>query len=104
MRSIAFVVVAALSLGGCMVFGGPRDRALRHTPDFRAGYSDGCAAATAQSANPRDRTDSLAGEPSTYRRGYASGYQSCRRGTLAPGSVPSTGLGNNVPTPGQQPY
>lgn len=81
-----------------MVFGGPRDRALRHTPDFRAGYSDGCAAATAQSANPRERVDSLAGETPTYKRGYASGFQTCRRGTVAPGSAPYSGLGNGVPT------
>ena len=104
MRSIAVVVLAALTLAGCMVFGGPRDRALRRSPDFRAGYSDGCAAATAQSANPREREDSLAGETPVYRRGYASGFQTCRRGAVAPGSVPSTGLGNNVPTPGRQPY
>jgi hypothetical protein len=99
-RKISAVCLAAFALAGCAVFGGPGDRALRRTPDFRAGYSDGCAAATAQSANPREGRDSLAGETRIYRRGYASGFQTCRRGSVAPGSAPYHELGNGIPTEG----
>ncbi|HWA30256.1 MAG TPA: hypothetical protein VG867_04135 [Rhizomicrobium sp.] len=95
------VVISLLALGGCAIFGGPADRAMRRTPDFRAGYSDGCAAATAPSANPRDERDSLKGESTTYRRGYATGFSACRRGTVSPGTAPDPGLGNGVPVPGR---
>jgi hypothetical protein len=100
MKRIGISVLAMAALGGCAVFGGPADRALRRTPDFRAGYSDGCAAATAQSANPRDQRTSLAGETLAYRRGYADGVSACRRGAVPSGTAPYNGLGNGVPGPG----
>ena len=46
-KSAALIGVAAITLSGCMVFGGPRDKALRRTPSFRQGYEDGCTAASA---------------------------------------------------------
>jgi hypothetical protein len=76
-KKIFVVMLALLTIGGCAVFGGRSDRALRRSPNFRAGYSDGCAAATAQTANPRDDKDTLSGEDKLYKRGYAMGYQSC---------------------------
>ena len=101
MTRAALVVLSLLALAGCGLFASPADRAMRRTPDFRAGYSDGCAAATVQSANPRDQRDTLAGESTTYKRGYATGFSACRRGTVSPGTAPDPGLGNGVPIPGR---
>ena len=102
LKTVGVISLAALTLGGCAVFGGPSDRALRRSPSFRAGYSDGCAAATAQTANPRDDKDSLAGEDRLYRRGYATGFQSCRNGTAAaPNSPFNSGMNDNAPKVGR---
>lgn len=100
LKTAAVICLAALTLGGCAIFGGPGDRALRRSPTFRAGYSDGCAAATTQTANPRDDKDSLAGEDKLYRRGYATGYQSCRNGTAAQDN-PFNGMDNSAPKVGR---
>ena len=94
LKTLGIVSLAALMLAGCAVFGGANDKALRRTPSFRAGYSDGCAAATAQSANPRDDKGSLEGEDRTYKRGYAMGYQSCQQRSTAPVGAPTGGLSN----------
>ncbi|HSM96083.1 MAG TPA: hypothetical protein VLT91_08570 [Rhizomicrobium sp.] len=93
-KAIFLACLMAVTLAGCAVFGGSADRALRRTPSFRAGYSDGCAAATAQTANPRDDKDSLAGEDRIYKRGYAMGYQSCQQRSTAPVGAPTGGLSN----------
>ena len=98
-KTIGAMSLIAVTLGGCMVFGGPNDRALRRTPSFKDGYSDGCAAASTRTANPRDRTESLANEDKIYRRGYASGYQTCRTTTVAPGDAPVTPVTGSVQTP-----
>lgn len=100
LKTICVLGLTALMLSGCAVFGGRADQALRRSPSFRAGYSDGCAAATAQTANPRDNKDSLAGEDKIYRRGYATGLQSCR--TSNPTSNPfSNGMDSNTPKNGR---
>jgi len=92
------ILLAAGTLAGCAVFGSSADRALRRSPNFKGGYADGCAAATAQTANPRDDKDSLAGEDKTYRRGYAMGYQTC---SMKPSTYGAPTGG--VPQPGR-PY
>jgi hypothetical protein len=101
LKTISIICLATLTLGGCAVFGGPGDRALRRSPNFRAGYSDGCAAATAQSANPRDDKDSLAGEDKIYKRGYAAGLQSCRTSNVGAGNPFENGMGNSAPKNGR---
>ena len=93
-KTILLVSTLAIALTGCAIFGGRADQALRRTPNFRAGYADGCAAATAQSANPRDDKGSLEGEDRTYKRGYAMGYQSCQQRSTAPVGAPTGGLSN----------
>jgi hypothetical protein len=85
------VCLMALSLSACVIFGGPADRALRNTPSYRAGYSDGCAAANNPSANYRDGPSADTGLYSTdqtYRHGWANGYQTCRPTGVAPGDTP----------------
>ncbi|MEI9887503.1 MAG: hypothetical protein WDN08_13570 [Rhizomicrobium sp.] len=53
---------------------------MRNDPNFRAGYSDGCASANARGSNVRGDTvrDDAAYEVSKpYRSGWAAGYSSC---------------------------
>jgi hypothetical protein len=88
MTRAPLTVLLVLLLGGCAIFGGPADKALRKTPSWRDGYQDGCAAATDAHSNFRKgpltdnamyRTDKI------YRSGWGNGYQTCR-GTLTPGT------------------
>jgi hypothetical protein len=97
---IVVVVLAALTLGGCMVFGGPADKALRRTPSYRAGYSDGCAAAAGPSANPRDQPAPLTDEDRAYRRGYSGGLLACKPTTVAPGDAPYRSPTGGIQVPG----
>ena len=84
-----------LALMGCE---SAADRAMKRTPDFRAGYSDGCASAGTQGANPRDtdlvRDDAGYRTNRAYRTGWGTGFNACR--TYQPG-------GNMPPQPGQGP-
>jgi hypothetical protein len=94
---IATVFATALPLAGCIFVATPRDRAVRHTPSFEAGYDDGCAAATDVGAsyrhppepNPAYKNDDV------YHAGWSNGFNTCRR-TISP---PGSDLGNPVPQP-----
>ncbi|HWE07130.1 MAG TPA: hypothetical protein VG274_10500 [Rhizomicrobium sp.] len=82
----------ALVLAGCSIFGSSSDRAARNSPDYREGYGDGCAAATDQGADLRDRPvgdASLYKSDETYRAGWSSGFQICRRTDMQPGASPA---------------
>ena len=88
---VAIVAVTALSLSACAIFGGPADRKLRNTPNYRAGYADGCAAANNPSANNREGPSADTGlyaSDQTYRHGWANGYQTCKPTIVAPGDSP----------------
>jgi hypothetical protein len=74
------------------------DRALRNSPDFKAGYSDGCASAGTRGANPRDtslaRDEAAYRANKAYRAGWGTGFNACR----------SYQPSNNMPAPpGQGP-
>jgi len=88
-------LAALLALMGCE---SAADRAMKRTPDFRAGYSDGCASAGTQGANPRDtapmRDEEAYRTNRAYRTGWGTGFNGCR--TYQPG-------GNMPPPPGQGP-
>ena len=96
-------VILTLSLlwtTGCMVFGSSKDRALQKDPNFRQGYEDGCAAATNQGSDLRDRPvgdKQLYANDETYRTGWSSGFQTCRRSDLEPNAMPGD---NPVHLPG----
>ena len=45
------VLLAGLALSGCET---RADRAMKNSPDYKAGYSDGCASAGSPGANMRD--------------------------------------------------
>ena len=46
-RSIApgLILAMTLVLGGCALFGPKITRAMRSTPEYHAGYQDGCSSA-----------------------------------------------------------
>jgi len=100
MKSLRFagrvvgVSVLIVAIAGCGLFSSQRDRALRRSPSFQEGYSDGCAASTAQSSNFRTgpyRDEASYQSDPTYRAGWSNGYQSCRatsQGVPNPGASP----------------
>jgi hypothetical protein len=75
------------------------DRALKRSPDFKAGYSDGCTSAGAQGANMRDtslmRDDEAYRSNRAYHAGWGTGFNGCR--TYQPGGSMTP------PTPGRGP-
>lgn len=80
-RSIALFALLALSLTACV---SAETRALRKSPDYRAGYDDGCSAATAAGTSYKGvavRNDEAYQSIKAYRLGWNSGYSSCRRTT-----------------------
>jgi hypothetical protein len=88
---LAMVLAFASLVSGCIFFSNPRDRALRNSPSFRDGYSDGCAAATTQGADFRkgpQRDETLYKTDSVYRAGWANGYQTCNPLQRRAGTTP----------------
>ena len=82
-------------LGGCQT---RADRALARSPDYKAGYSDGCATAGSRGANMRGsdgmiRDDAAFRENKAYRSGWGLGFSACR----------STTSGGGNPMPGRGP-
>lgn len=88
-------LAALLTLLGCA---SASDRALRNSPDFKAGYSDGCASAGSQGANVRTngvvRDEEAYRSNRAYHAGWGTGFNTCR--SYQPG-------GNMPPPPGQGP-
>jgi hypothetical protein len=95
MRQPLLPVVVLLFLAGCGVFAGKQSRALRASPDYKAGYSDGCASAGGQDANMRDegqvKDDALFRTSKAYRAGWSGGLGACRRGRTTPASPSQNG-------------
>jgi hypothetical protein len=76
----AGAIALALTLGGCIFFDTPHDRAMRKDPNFQAGYSDGCASANSRGTNYRGdkiRDDALYQTSQPYRSGWGAGYSIC---------------------------
>lgn len=91
-------LLLAWALAGCAVFDSADQRALRNNPSFKAGYEDGCAAASAEGADLRDRPvldKSLYGSDDTYRAGWSNGLQTCRRTTVPAGAMPGINPASN---------
>jgi len=73
----ALTLIGFLLLAGC-----GSDSATRNSPDFKAGYSDGCASASLEGANRRDnsltRDDAAFRSNARYHAGWGEGFNSCR--------------------------
>src|SRR4051812_1852460 len=98
MRRIALTLLLAGSLAGCS---SAADRALRASPDFQAGYRDGCSAASIRGANPRD--DSMMRDEAgyqgnkAYHSGWNTGFSGCR--LYQPGNTPGSADRGPIPNP-----
>jgi hypothetical protein len=71
------ILICLLPLAACT------SAALRKSPDFQAGYSDGCASASMQGANKRGtgltRDDGAYQSNKAYHSGWSSGFGACRQ-------------------------
>ena len=77
------VLLVLIPLAGCALFESKAERAQRNSPDYKAGYTDGCATASAQNgANPREsgmmRDEDAFRSNDAYRAGWRTGYNGCR--------------------------
>ena len=73
-------ILLATSLSGCIFFESRASRAARNDPNFRSGYSDGCASANARGTSFVDskvRDDLLFKTSQPYRSGWSNGYSVC---------------------------
>ncbi len=96
---LTLLTLACASLGGCIFFSSPADRAVRRSPAFKDGYADGCASAQQQGADFRGRLvrdDAQYNADQTYRTGWGSGYQTCRPLRANPDTTPGS---NPLPQP-----
>ena len=76
------LALALMLLSGCTLFESKAQRALRNSPDFKAGYNDGCATASTRGADPRDsgmiRDDAAYEGNRAYQAGWRTGFNGCR--------------------------
>ena len=104
---LAVVALAVLSLAGCGIFfPSARERAAKNSPDFKDGYTDGCASATVQDTTYRKeavRDEEAYKNSKNYRAGWSSGFYNCRTNYTHNTSIPNTGpIPDN--NPGNHPY
>ena len=95
-------ILAVFALTACE---SAADRTLRKSPDFKAGYSDGCASAGTQGANPRDtslaRDEEAFRGNKAYHAGWETGFNACRAYQPSGNMPPPPGQG---PIPDPRPY
>jgi hypothetical protein len=80
LRILELLTLASFVLAGCGMFSAA-DRAQRNSPNFHAGYDDGCVAASTSGANPREeplRDEALYKSDKAYRAGWSNGFSACR--------------------------
>ena len=102
MHRLLCLILAMLALTGCSLFESRATRALRNSPDYQAGYGDGCSSAGGPDASHRnsDRRDDEAYKANrAYRAGFGAGLSACRPHTVgsslsnerSPNAIPPTG-------------
>lgn len=99
-------------LAGCGLFESREMRTLRKSPDYRAGYQDGCNSGWAPDADKRHddtivRDDKQYQSNRAYRLGWNRGLNACRStgysGGALPGTVPSGPIPDMNPGNGGRP-
>ena len=82
MNRICLLLALLPVLSACVFFEGPANKRMEKSPNFRAGYSDGCATGGGPSANFREHSDvrdqALFRTDKAYRSGWSAGYTACR--------------------------
>ena len=101
---LALLALIGLALTGCT---SAVDRALRNSPDYKAGYSDGCASASGPGANMRDtspvRDEQAYRGNRAYAAGWDSGFHACGISQSSRGMPPMPGQGP-IPDPTAHPF
>jgi hypothetical protein len=97
MRAI-LIFLLLLPLMACSLFASKETRALRKSPDYKAGYQDGCNSAWSPDANKRKddtivRDDEQYKDNRAYHVGWDRGLNACR----------TTNYGTGGQMPGTQP-
>jgi hypothetical protein len=73
------ILICLFLLAGCA---GGADQTMRASPEYRAGYSDGCASAYLQGADKRDthltRDEAAYRNNAAYHGGWGAGFGVCR--------------------------
>lgn len=96
------MLVLPLTLAGCGMFVSKETRALRRSPDYKAGYDDGCNSVPPQGADPTQTNDIVRDETQyktnkAYHTGWNRGRAACRtsytgyNGGALPGTTPNSG-------------
>ncbi|HJT44471.1 MAG TPA: hypothetical protein VJ750_13345 [Rhizomicrobium sp.] len=105
MRAFIFVLML-LPLTACSLFESKELRTLRKSPDYRAGYQDGCNSAWGPGADKRRddtivRDDAQYQKNRAYRMGWNRGLNACRSTGYTGGALP--GPSNSGPVPDMNP-
>lgn len=100
------VLLIVLPLTGCGLFASREIRTLRKSPDYRAGYQDGCNSAWGPGANKRNddtvvRDDQMYQKNRAYHVGWDRGIRACRSSGYSGGALP--GVIPSGPVPDQNP-
>ena len=98
----AIALLLAASLSGCIFFETKAMRAMRNNPNFKAGYSDGCASANARGASftgNKVRDEALFKTNEPYRAGWSNGYSTCNNQLYSPGGPNISDMPDHRPNP-----
>lgn len=106
MRRAIVLLLLVLPLAACSLFQSKQTRALRRSPDYRAGYQDGCNSAYGPGANKRNddtvvRDDQMYQKNRAYHVGWDRGIRACRSTGYTGGAMP--GVIPSGPIPDQNP-
>jgi hypothetical protein len=96
------LVPALLLQSACGLFESKELRTLRKSPDYRAGYQDGCNSAWSPDADKRHddtivRDDNQYQGNRAYRMGWNRGLNACRSTGYTGGALPGTNPGGPIP-------
>ena len=88
-RLYIVLIATSLLLAACGLFESSEMRAMRNTPDYKAGYSDGCASANKTAGSRTIRDENAYRTDRAYSLGWNTGVQMCRTSfPSSPGAGP----------------
>ena len=101
---LAMLFLLSVALSACE---SASDRAMKKSPDYKAGYSDGCASAGSPGANMRAdsrvRDEQAYQANAAYRAGWGTGFNACR-GYSSPANMPTSPGRGPIPDPTPHPF
>jgi hypothetical protein len=108
LRQGLIVLCLALPLAACGMFTSKETKALRRSPDYHAGYQDGCNSAPPPGAD-RTRDEDLVRDAESYRSnkayraGWNVGVRACRSANHYGGGAGGGDAPNAGPIPDRNP-